>query len=95
MPERLLGLVEDCCVQRFELVSLPTGSAKVKNIFLKIEASFQKIDVLITRKPTQSNDAVVLRKRWCCVGKRGATEGLLEGLRMWIFAENRNEGPTK
>ena len=24
MPERLLGLVEDCCVQRFELVSLPT-----------------------------------------------------------------------
>ena len=29
----------------------------------------------MTRKTTQSNDAVVLRKRGCCGGKRGATEG--------------------
>ena len=54
---------------------------KKKYFFLKIEASFQKtIDVLMNRKTTQSNDAVVLRKRGCCGGKRGATEGLL-GLR--------------
>jgi hypothetical protein len=45
----------------------------------------------MTRKTTQSNDAVVLRKRGCCGGKRGATEGLL-GLRkvFYRYCENRN-----